>query len=206
MVFNRLTEKFTVEGVRLTEQQRYDLRVAGITLLMWGSFVYILDSTHVGYWVGTHFWGLQADDNSLDFTTKKASLAGDTPAVVDIETATVPVDTGEQTQADVAGSDETGNTIINTISIALIVVGLCLVFASYSRQNAGWVMPICALLYTFGFVYLISYIRNRNETGNDKYKYLGVAIILILAGGLIQGLVKDNLEEEFEEQSEEQPE
>ena len=63
-------------------------------------------------------------------------------------------------------------------------------------------MPICALFYTFAFVYLISFIRHFDDEGNTKYIYLGITIVLILTGGLIQGLVKDDLEETTEEEGE----
>ena len=70
MVFNRLIESFTVEGTRFTEKQRYDFRVAGITILMWGSFLYILDSTKVGLLV-SNLPGLKKDGNSLDFSIRR---------------------------------------------------------------------------------------------------------------------------------------
>ena len=62
-------------------------------------------------------------------------------------------------------------------------------------------MPICALFYTFAFVYLISFIRNYDKYNDPLKKWgsLGVVIVLILAGGLIQGLVKDEVAELPEE-------
>jgi hypothetical protein len=173
MVFNRLIEAFTVEGTRFTEKQRYDFRVAGITLLMWGSFLYILDSTKVGKYVGM-LPGLRSDGNSLDFSISGRQTMISLPA---------------QTRNSLT------DTIIKGISILLVILGISLVFVSYSRQNAGWIMPVCALFYTFAFVYLISFFRNYKVMSHKKWIYLGIAGALILSGSLIQGLVKDEVAE-----------
>lgn len=188
MVFNRLIEAFTVEGTKLTEKQRYDYRVAGITLLMWGSFLYILDSTKVGKYVGM-LPGLKSDGNSLDFSISRRQT---------IRALEEPLAEGS---APAQTRNSLTDTIIKGISILLVILGISLVFVSYSRQNAGWIMPVCALFYTFAFVYLISFFRNYNNMlyKNKKWVYLGIAVTLILSGSLIQGLVKDEVAELPEE-------
>ena len=204
MVFNRLIETFTVEGTKLTEKQRYDFRVAGITILMWGSFLFMLDSTIVGLLVST-LPGLKKDyNNTLDFSIikpKTTVILGEQGTSVVDEQGTSGV--GEQ-EISVEDKQETlsekfKNNIISIISLILILLGMALIFVSYSRQNAAWVMPVCALFYTFAFVYLISFFRHIDDIGNNKYRYLGISCTLILAGGLIQGLVKDEVVELPEE-------
>ena len=90
---------------------------------------------------------------------------------------------------------------------AYLLIGMFLIIKAESGRPTQWQLPVCSLLYSLTFVYLITYLRNVNENGfelSSDLIPLGVAVVLLVTGVLLQTLIKSDIEGEAEKQAEKQ--
>jgi uncharacterized membrane protein SirB2 len=126
-ITNKITEHFTAQD---DEVHKYNLRVIGLTFLVWGCLLYLIDSTAVGR-VFYKLPGLKSvfreANGSLDLSI---------------------------------GSGSATRFIPHVLSVLIIFIGLVLVLHAHAGLKAQATMIVCPIFYTLAFIFLIATIQN----------------------------------------------
>lgn len=129
---NKITEHFSAQN---NEVRNFDLRIIGLTFLIWGCLLYLIDSTPVGkvfYKVpGLRRFFSASYDGSLDLSVSTNEKARYVPLI---------------------------------LSILIIFIGLILVLHSHAGLKAQATMIVCPMFYTLSFLFLIATIQQTNRT------------------------------------------
>tara|TARA_Y100000590_G_C15599336_1_gene969360 strand:+ start:119 stop:652 length:534 start_codon:yes stop_codon:yes gene_type:complete len=122
-ITNKITEHFSAQD---DEVHKYNLRVIGLTFLVWGCLLYLIDSTPVG----SVFYRLPGLKNV--FTEANGSL--------DLS----------------IGGEGKLSKLPSILSVLIIFIGLVLVLHAHAGLKAQGTMIACPILYTLAFLFLIA--------------------------------------------------
>lgn len=169
------------------DTQKNTARVAGITVLMMGAYLYLFDSTILGKLVSL-LPGLHHDKEG-GHGTLNLSVTPSATSSLNHTTYNNPLFGGAGEK-----SGDMGFTFGSIFSILMIATGMVLITFSYTGPQQ-WQMPTCSLLYALAFVYLLSYVRTVRERGfnmNMDLLSLVLFVVLLTTGVLLQTLIKED--------------
>ena len=175
MFLKKVFEKFTTsqdEVVDPVEEafKSYNLRVTGIILLIFGSFLHLVDSTIFGL-IFTPIKGFDAaEDGTLN-------LSGQRIDAIDQE------------------NPSKTSYIPSVLSGIVIFTGIVLVLHSYVNTKAQVNMVVCPLFYTFSFMFLTVFIQNVNDKGAYRKTYFGLFLVFLIIAIAVQTSHNNTVEE-----------
>ena len=179
MFLKKVFEKFTStqdDNVDPAEEafRSYNLRVTGIILLIFGSFLHLVDSTIFGL-AFTFIPGFDAaDDGTLN-------LSGIRKDAID--------EAGDEAEPSKTA------LIPSVLSGIIIFTGIVLVLHSYVNTKAQVNMVVCPLFYTFSFMFLTVFIQNVNDKDAYRKTYFGLFLVFLIIAIAVQTSHNNTAEE-----------